>query len=428
VKLILAVLMRKLTKLSKPYKQHLIEDKTRKLDDIESGTFIPFKEALKIGLPHRHILDMTAAETFTTYLTLLAKINADSRPKLIYSNGMVMQIATFEDLAATMSLLDATNNPGLSPELQQWYQEIFMVVYNEEVSKQKDSEKDDKEPERQEVRIKTSDLIKKHKELSQSGKSRGGYKEENSKEILQKYLYPLINAGYVEDEKVEGVKAKLYRPVKDLKYSFYSFSDEKNIFPYKLKMKIERLEIFPTKEILELQISQSLKYSSKYTEKERLNFKLVDVNNDEISVNDLVDKYLCNPEDYFKYVGDENRNELDLKNKQEEKKDNTLEKAESEEHISNHENNNKLELSSINNENNRRNDSHTIQENVLLTNIEQIEHPKPIPPSLPLTKNKVLSIENVDREASSIEYVYDNDDDDEANEEDGSSQDVQSIL
>ena len=78
-KVILAILMRKLQKLSTPYKQQLITDNTLTLDDIESGTFIPFKESLKTGLPHKHVLDMTAAETFNTNLTLLAKINADSR-------------------------------------------------------------------------------------------------------------------------------------------------------------------------------------------------------------------------------------------------------------------------------------------------------------------------------------------------------------
>lgn len=176
-------------------------------------------------------------------------------------------------------------------------------------------------------------------------------------------------------------------------------------------MKIERLEIFPTKEILELQISQSLKYSSKYTEEEKISFKLVDANNDEISVKELVDKYLGNPEDYFIYTDDKIGTDLQLKNKHEEKKDDRIERAESEEHISNAENTDKLELLSINNENNRRNGSSHVQENVLLTKIEQIEHP--LPSSLSLIQNKVLSTENED-----LEYVYDNEE--EANEEAGS--------
>lgn len=47
-----------------------------------------------------------------------------------------------------------------------------------------------------------------------------------------------------------------------------------------------------------------------------------------------------------------------------------------------------IELLSANNENKRRNDSHTIHENVLLTKVEQIEHHPPS--SLSSTKNKVL--------------------------------------
>ena len=158
-----------------------------------------------------------------------------------------MPIATFEDLAMAMSLLYDTNNPGLSPELQQWYKEVFMEVYNDKVAKQKTREKQDKQLEGQEVSITTADLIKKHEELSESGKSKGGYKEENSKQILQKFIYPLINAGYIEDEKIDRKKSKTIPSRQGLKYSFYSFSDEKNIFPYKLKMKVEKLELFPTK-------------------------------------------------------------------------------------------------------------------------------------------------------------------------------------
>ena len=68
----------------------------------------------------------------------------------------------------------------------------------------------------------------------------------NLHQIHQKYLDPLIKTGYIEDEKVDGKKAKLYRPIKNLRYSFYSFADEKNIFSYKLKMKVERPEQFPS--------------------------------------------------------------------------------------------------------------------------------------------------------------------------------------
>jgi hypothetical protein len=421
VKLILAILMRKLRKLSRPYKEQLIRDKTLKLDEVESGTFIPFKQTLKIGLPHKHVLDMTAAETFNTNLTLLPKINADNRPKLIYSDGLVMPIATFEDLAVAMSLLHKDSNPGLSPELQQWYGEVFMEVKNDKVIKQKEREKQDKQAEEIEVSITTADLIKKHKELSQSGNSRGGYKEENSKEILQKYLYPLINAGYIEDEKIPGAKAKFYRPVKDLKYSFYSFSDEKNIFPYQLKMKVEKSELFPTKNMLELQISESLKCSSKYSVKEKISLKLVDVNGDEISIKELIDRYFNNPEDYFLYADarkeetrQENKDAIeDIRLGNKEQKHNAVKQEHLEEHISRVENDNKLYFVSENDENNIQVPHQHIEKNVLLHEEEQIEYSKSCPVKQKSSVNEVgLSDPEVDPE-----YVYENEEQDEAKEQ-----------
>ena len=381
VKLILEVLMRKLKILSKPYKQQLIEDKTLKLDDIESGTFIPFKEQLKLGLPHKQIMDMTAAETFLTNLTLLPKINADSRPKLVYSDGVVQPIAIFEDFAAAMSLVYNTNNPGLSPELQQWYKEVFMETYKDKVNNQKRREKEDKQREEQTVSITTVDLIKKHKELSDSGKSKGGYKEENSQKILERYLYPLINTGYIEDEKIEGRRAKLYRPIKDLTYSFCSFSDETNIFPYKLKMKVEKTKPFPTKGILELQISDSLKCSSKYSEKGKINFKLVDANGDELSIKELVNRYFRNPEDYFTDAGvskkETRKGDKDaLTNIRLEQEKNAVSEH-LEEHISREQNDNRSQVISQYNENNIHGVYQSIEENILSIKKEQIEYSKP---------------------------------------------------
>ena len=49
-----------------------------------------------------------------------------------------------------------------------------------------------------------------------------------------------------------------------------------------------------------MQISQSLSYSSKYSEKRGISFKLVDVDGvTEITAKELVFKYFNNPEDYF---------------------------------------------------------------------------------------------------------------------------------
>lgn len=72
--------------------------------------------------------------------------------------------------------------------------------------------------------------------------------------------------------------------------------------PYKLKMKVQKVGQFPSKELLELQISESLKCSSKYSEKAKISFKLVDVNGDELSIEEVVKRYFSNPGDYFIYI------------------------------------------------------------------------------------------------------------------------------
>src|SRR5215469_14365572 len=227
-----------------------------------------------------------------------------------------------------------------------------MEVYNDKVAKQKTREEQDKQLEGQEVSITTSDLINKHEELSKSGKSKGGYKEENSKQILQGHLYPLINAGYIEVEDVQGKRANLYRPIKGLKYSFYSFSDEKNIFPYTLKMKVEKAEQFPTKKILELQISDSLKCSSKYSEKGKISFKLVDINGDEITAKELVDRYFSNPADYFINKVDKKDAIEDIELENKEQKNGALKQGHLEEHFSTPENDDKLQSVSKNDKKN----------------------------------------------------------------------------
>ncbi|MGC1929303.1 MAG: hypothetical protein WA667_10045 [Candidatus Nitrosopolaris sp.] len=46
----MVILRGKLRKLSRPFKEQLTRDKRLKLNDVESGTFIPFKKTLKTGL------------------------------------------------------------------------------------------------------------------------------------------------------------------------------------------------------------------------------------------------------------------------------------------------------------------------------------------------------------------------------------------
>lgn len=73
-------------------------------------------------------------------------------------------------------------------------------------------------------------------------------------------------------------------------------------------MKVQKAGQFPSKELLELQISESLKCSSKYSEKAKISFKLVDVNGDELSIEELIGRYFSNPEDCIVMRGKRTQN------------------------------------------------------------------------------------------------------------------------
>ncbi len=146
-------------------------------------------------------------------------------------------------------------------------------------------------------------------------------------------------------------------------------------------MKVEKFEQFPSKEILESQISDSLKCSSKYSENGKISFRLVDVNGDELSIEELISRYFSNPEDYF--IFEDGRKEQtrqdgieDIKHENKEQENNAV-CEQLEEHISREENDDKSNIIPQNNENNIENTQQSIGENVLSTKKEQIEHSKP---------------------------------------------------
>ena len=116
-------------------------------------------------------------------------------------------------------------------------------------------------------------------------------------------------------------------------------------------MKIEKPEQFPTKEILELQISDSLECSSRYSEKGKISFKLVDVNGDELSIEELIGRYFSNPEDCIVTLGKEDTKQ-DIVQANNEQKHDTGKREHLEEHISKPENDDILHLVLENNQNN----------------------------------------------------------------------------
>jgi hypothetical protein len=96
---------------------------------------IPFNESIARSLPRQKAFDMTTAYRFFTYLSLLAVVNSENRPKLILTDPtnplfiQVIPIATFEDLVESVYLMEYAN--GVRPYIFEWYNKVFMPTYDQ---------------------------------------------------------------------------------------------------------------------------------------------------------------------------------------------------------------------------------------------------------------------------------------------------------
>jgi hypothetical protein len=115
-------------------------------DKIEHGKnqrvlFLTFSDAIKRSLPKTRALDMTTGNRLFTFLSLLPVINIDRRPRLVTTivskteSGdekerpvEVTPIALFEDLQESLSLME--NSSGLRPYQIEWYEKVFLAVFN----------------------------------------------------------------------------------------------------------------------------------------------------------------------------------------------------------------------------------------------------------------------------------------------------------
>jgi hypothetical protein len=143
----------------------------------------------------------------------------DFRPKIINTEtGQSYPIATFEDLKDTLYLMQVAAS-GIRPYLSRWYNEVFIPAFEVLGGKPK------------EERSETGYLIAKEKhasltteQLAEKTKQVFGFKP-SSKELLNKYIYPLCNQGILDFVKSEiNGKYNIYFPVEG--GNIYSIFDD----------------------------------------------------------------------------------------------------------------------------------------------------------------------------------------------------------
>jgi hypothetical protein len=285
--------------------QTVIDGMKQRIPEVCSGVypgknnvFIPFSEILTKSLPREKAFDMTVANRFFTYLSLLPLINSDKRPRLFirtkahpFTQTQTVPLASFDDLKDTMFLMQYAN--GVRPYVLQWYYDVFLVAYNEKTvadSRTVVRGKEEVYLSERRIAVTSQDLVEKTKEISK--------KTHTKKNITEHYVNPLINQGYIDSIESElDHRSNIYYPL---------INSEKNrklgkcdSCAYLLDENSKILtdsSMFPDKDYLISRIREVLEYSA-----ETVEIKVLDKLGHEISIEALVDQYYSNPCDYFDF-------------------------------------------------------------------------------------------------------------------------------
>jgi hypothetical protein len=314
-------------------------------DRIPPGTnnvFDPFSEVLERSesIKKEKAFDMTTANRFGTYLTLLPLININKHPTIqVRKHGdpifETIPLALFEDLKESLFLMEYAAADSIRPYILEWYRDVFLAAYNEANelpprSKVITTKKGEQISVSENiVALTTDDLVKKTKKV---------YNRNYTKEhIRDTYIYPLSNQGYIDnaDSEIDG-RAKIYYPLiipeessananlhdKDRSYNFIQQS----------KTYVKDPALYPSKEYITSQIQPLLQYmiqSALYKQVKILDhegMQIADVTIEQKeegsgdsdqqlqlqlqqlidAADNIVDRYYNNPEDYFHIVSDDN--------------------------------------------------------------------------------------------------------------------------
>jgi hypothetical protein len=290
----------------------IIEKIREVCDRVEPGknnVFIPFSDTLKELLPKQQAFNMTTANRFFGFLSLLPIINIDERPKIVRRKkgnpiAQTIPFALFEDLDEAIYLMQYAN--GVRPYILEWYYEVFLQIYNAKTTE--DSKVDSKGNTLTEKRlaVTTDNLIDKTFEVYN--------KKLSSKQILQTYITPLINENYIDSMDSElDKRAKIYYPVLSTtttKYSKLFLSEERNNISQTSKIIVKDSSLYPDKQYIFSKIQQVLGYSS---EKDFIVEIKNHKGNEITSVEELVNQYYSNLERNFQLDNDDdNKNKVNV--------------------------------------------------------------------------------------------------------------------
>ena len=267
-------------------------DHSKLLKPKESGVKIPFVESINHGIAGNETeWSMTVMDRTIRYLAIITKVNMNSRPRIIDNvTGRFYPVSIFTDLKETLQLMKMASGV-LRPYISYWYNKVFLPRFKE-LGGQPNAKYSDSgfaiEKETY-VGLTTEQLANATFEVMKIPIT--------TEDIRRQYLYPLSNLGIINIAKSSINRNELICfPLEDEGNIFNIFTDEGD-----LRLKITDDSFFPTRTLLEDSFRSIVKQDAKEgVLKLNSKFSLIDEDGRDITIDELIDRYLDDPETCFK--------------------------------------------------------------------------------------------------------------------------------
>jgi hypothetical protein len=259
----------------------------------ESGVKILFEESLSHAMPYDDVFQMTVSDRLARYLSVITKVKQCSRARFVNKiTGAYYPVPTFDDLKEAFSLME-TGGSNIRPYLVAMYNEVIYPLYSEMDGPRKDYDAYGNVLSVEKYKgLRAQEIIDRAKETLHTTIS--------SKSIHYKYLIPMAELGLINWAKSEiNAREKIYYPSDPDSPKVHSLFPDGD-----LRLEITDLAFYPFKENLEqsygFRSKQLLEHKDKKNKDISNTYKLVDHEGNEITISELVVRYLSNPELCFK--------------------------------------------------------------------------------------------------------------------------------
>jgi hypothetical protein len=269
-------------------KQH-----SKNLKQKASGIKIPnpIIDAISESIPvsENQVWSMTVQMRLMKYLAIITQVNMNNRPAILdKETDQSYPIMILEDLKESLGLMQRAAG-NLRPYIAKWYTDVFMPTFKDQDGKPNKLIDDDGI-----LIAKESHAGVTTEQLAEKTKLAFGGIKPSSGELLNKYLYPLMNQGLIDktQSQING-RSNIFFPVEAVEDGkIFSLFENTDV----VKLKISNPQLYPTTDSIEESFRSLL--GRYYSEGDR-RYRIIDVDCSEITPTELTQKYYKSPDVCF---------------------------------------------------------------------------------------------------------------------------------